>query len=66
LKSVLTKRQIQILNLTAQGYCGKQISAELGIDIRTVKIFKTMIFKRLDAQNSPHAVAIAIRKGFIK
>jgi DNA-binding NarL/FixJ family response regulator len=61
----LTKRQLQILKMVAQGLQGKEIAQELGISTQTVKNHLTHVFARLGALNNVQAVYIAITRKYI-
>lgn len=58
----LSRREWQVLTLTAQGLITKEIASILGnISPRTVEIQKESCMEKLGARNTAHAVAIAIR-----
>ena len=61
----LTPRQKQILGLIARGYSRKEISKELGVAKSTVKNTMSTVLERLEAKNSPNAVYICMREGWI-
>lgn len=61
-----TPRQLQILQLIADGDTFRAIALELGISQQTVKNHMLDLRHRLKAVSSPNAVAIAIRQGWIK
>ena len=60
-KSILSKREIEILSLIAQGDARKEISDKLQISNRTVDTHIVHIFEKLHVVNAPAAVA----KGFM-
>ena len=57
----LTKRQIEVLSLAAQGKTNLAIGKQLGITEGVVKLHLTAIFKALDVQNRSDAVLLASR-----
>ncbi len=63
---LLTARQVQVLALVAHGYSHKQVARELGIAEHTVKNTLVTAFDKLEANNAPHAVALALRRGYLK
>ena len=63
--ALLTSREIQVLNYTAQGYSNKQIALELGISESTVKGYITGILSKLNANDRTEAVVIAIKHSLI-
>jgi DNA-binding NarL/FixJ family response regulator len=62
----LSRREIQVMPLLAQGHTNKQIGEALGISAETVKSHVDRICKRLDATDRTDAVAKAIRAGVIE
>ncbi len=61
----LTDRELQVLNLVAEGYSNKGIASHLRICERTVKNHLTSIMTRLRASDRTHAVVTAIRLGWL-
>ncbi len=61
----LTVRQRQVLALVANGRQDKEIALLLGMGRVTVRHHLEQIRQRLGAFNTPHAVAIGLRRGLI-
>jgi len=61
----LTYRETQILNYIAEGNSNKQIAHILGISEQTIKNHVSSILRKLNANDRAHAVALAIRNGWI-
>jgi len=61
----LTRRETQILNHIAEGNTNKQIADLLGISEQTIKSHVSAILRKLNANDRAHAVALAMRKGWI-
>ena len=61
----LTHRETQILNYVAEGNTNKQIADILGISEQTIKSHVSAILRKLNANDRAHAVALAIRSGWI-
>lgn len=61
----MTRMELAVLKLLADGRKGKQVAAELGISYTTVKTHVEHIFHRLGARNATNAVAIAMRRNLI-
>ncbi|MGH2388864.1 MAG: helix-turn-helix transcriptional regulator [Chloroflexota bacterium] len=57
----LTRFEVRVLTLVAQGLTNKEISEQLGRNTRTVEKHLTNAYRRLDAQSRMDAVAIARR-----
>ena len=62
----LTRAQVEILKLIAQGLAGKQIAAQLGISEKTVRNHVSRIYRRLHIFDRSQAVLYAIRKGLVQ
>jgi DNA-binding NarL/FixJ family response regulator len=61
----LTSREIEVLQLLAQGLANKQIAAALGISEHTVKFHVSSIYTRLGAASRTEAVRLGVRLGLI-
>jgi DNA-binding NarL/FixJ family response regulator len=61
----LTYRETQILNYIAQGNSNKQIAHILEISEQTIKNHVSSILRKLNANDRAHAVALAMRNGWI-
>jgi len=64
-KNPLTPRQVEVLNLVAQGFSNREIAERLTIEETTTKIHLQDILDRLKARNRTHAAVIGIISGFI-
>jgi DNA-binding NarL/FixJ family response regulator len=62
----LTPREMEVLQLLAQGLQNKEIAAELVISQRTVKFHVSSIMGKLGAGNRTEAVAIAAQQGLVE
>jgi DNA-binding NarL/FixJ family response regulator len=61
----LTSREVQVLELLAEGLPNKAIAARLGISDQTVKFHVASIAGKLGAVNRTDAVRRAVRQGLI-
>ena len=61
----LTKREIELLRLVAEGMSNKAIAHALSVSENTVKYHMKNILQKLDAQNRTEAVTHAIRAGLL-
>ena len=61
----LTPREIEVLNLMAEGASNKTIARRLGISVHTVKFHVGSLLDKLDAAGRTDAVAQAARLGVI-
>ncbi|MDQ8179547.1 response regulator transcription factor [Pelagicoccus sp. SDUM812005] len=65
LKKTLSDRELEILQLLAQGKVRKEISQELDITINTVAYHVDHIYEKLEVVNAPAAVAKGFRSGLL-
>jgi two-component system nitrate/nitrite response regulator NarL len=65
LSSVPTAREMEVLQLLAEGLTNRAIASQLGISEHTVKFHVNAILNKFDAQSRTEAVVIATRLGFI-
>ena len=61
----LTDRELEVLNLVAEGNSNKLIGDRLVISERTVKSHLTYIMTKLRASDRTHAVVTAVRLGWL-
>ncbi|MFF2941233.1 response regulator transcription factor [Streptomyces niveus] len=61
----MTTREIDTLRLVAEGYDTADIAAKLGWSERTIKNTLHTVMSRLHLSNRSHAVAFAMRQGWI-
>ena len=62
---VLSDRQVEILQMIADGNSTKQAARALGITQKTVHNHLNATYRRLDTQSLTHAVLSAVRLGII-
>ena len=61
----LTRREVEVLGMLAEGLANKNIAARLGISEHTVKTHVASILTKLDAFSRAEAVAVGARQGLI-
>ena len=61
----LTDREVEVLNLLAQGASNPQIAEELFITINTVKTHISHILSKLQLENRTQAATYAVQKGIV-
>jgi len=64
--AALTPREMQVLNLVAQGKSNKEIARELCIEEKTVKNHMSNIFAKLQVNDRTQALIYAVRHGLVK
>ena len=64
-ETVLTKREIEVLKLLAEGLFNKEIAYQLLISEKTVKNHVSNIFKKLDVSDRTQAAVYAIRNNIV-
>lgn len=63
--SVLSKREGEVMELLSQGLTGEEMAQLLVLSIQTVKTHVRNAMVKLQASTRVHAIAIAIREGYI-
>jgi DNA-binding NarL/FixJ family response regulator len=61
----LTAREIEVLELIAQGLRNREVGKALGITEETIKVHVRNIMEKLSAQDRTEAVTMALRRGII-
>jgi DNA-binding NarL/FixJ family response regulator len=64
-EEALTAREVQVLELLAEGLSNKAIAGQLGISDQTVKFHVASISGKLGAANRTDAVRRAVRRGLV-
>jgi DNA-binding NarL/FixJ family response regulator len=62
----LTSREMEVLQLIAEGKANKQIAAELGIGIKTVEKHREHLMQKLDIHDTAGLTRYAISAGIIE
>jgi DNA-binding NarL/FixJ family response regulator len=61
----LTPRQVEVLQLVAQGRAMKEIATQLGISVKTVEFHKACLTERLGVHTTAELTQFAIHRGII-
>jgi DNA-binding NarL/FixJ family response regulator len=61
-----TVRELEVLELVAEGLRNKEIAARLSIGEDTVKMHLRNLMEKLEVHDRTHAVMVAVRRGFIR
>jgi DNA-binding NarL/FixJ family response regulator len=61
----LSKREREIMDLLAQGLTGEQVAEKLFLSPETIKTHIRNAMAKLEANTRVHAIAIALREGYI-
>ena len=61
----LSNREREVLDLLAEGLTGEQVAARLVLSAETIKTHIRNAMTKLEANTRVHAIAIALREGFI-
>lgn len=65
-KMVLTKRELEVLNLMADGLTTKVIASKLGVTFKTAACHRGRILQKLSVDSTVSAVRWAIRIGIVE
>jgi DNA-binding CsgD family transcriptional regulator len=61
----LTRREVEVLGLLAQGLSNKEIAAVLWLSERTIERHITGLYRKIEVQRRSEATAYALRHGFV-
>lgn len=61
----LTKQQVRILEMVAEGLTNKEIAEDIHVTVRTVKNYLTVIYSILQVNNRAQAIAVSVKNGLI-
>lgn len=61
----LTERELEVLNLVAEGFSNLEIAERLGVSRNTVKFHVSSIIGKLGATSRTEAVTVGLRRGLI-
>jgi len=64
-RSLLTPREMEVLQLLAEGKSMKQIALSLSLSIKTIESHRTRIMQKIDVSNIADLTKYAIREGII-
>jgi DNA-binding NarL/FixJ family response regulator len=62
----LTNRELQVMQSLAAGKRQKEIAAELGISVKTVRTFRTRLLKKLGVQNDVEMLHYALKHHLVR
>lgn len=61
----LSPREMEVLKLLAKGLSNKEIAAQLGLVVGTIKIYVANIFNKLGVSDRTQALVVAVKRGII-
>ncbi|MEO6550288.1 MAG: LuxR C-terminal-related transcriptional regulator [Ferruginibacter sp.] len=64
-ESGMSKRELEVLQLMAEGLSNQEIAGELFVSLNTIKTHSSKIFEKMDVQRRTQAVEKAKRLGLI-
>jgi NarL family two-component system response regulator YdfI len=64
--TVLTERELEVLEAASHGFRNKEIAYKLGITERTVKAHLTSVYQKFNVDSRAAAVAIATQRDLLK
>jgi len=65
-KNILSSREMEVLQLIAEGKANKQVAAELGLSIKTVEKHRQHLMSKLDLHDTAGLTRYAIAAGIIE
>jgi DNA-binding NarL/FixJ family response regulator len=65
IRSLLTSRELEVLQLLAEGKPTKQIALNLSLSIKTIESHRIRVMQKIDVNNIADLTRYAIREGII-
>jgi two-component system, NarL family, response regulator NreC len=63
---VLSPREIQVLQLIAEGNTTKEVAAQLNLTVKTAESYRTALMGKLEIHETASLVRYAVRRGLVK
>ena len=61
----LSPRQVQVLQLVAQGYTSREIAEEIELSVHTVRVHRAQLMQRLNVHNVAELISLAYKAGLL-
>jgi FixJ family two-component response regulator len=61
----LTPRELEVMKLVIKGMLNKQIASELGTSIKTIKVHRSRVMQKMEAESVADLVRLAERAGIV-
>lgn len=65
LEKILSQREIQVLELVAQGYTNKEIGEKIFVSVKSVETYRSRIIQKLGLKNRADLVRYALEMGIL-
>jgi DNA-binding NarL/FixJ family response regulator len=65
MSATFTRREVEVLELIAEGFANREIGEHLYVSEETVKTHVKTLLEKLHARSRAHAVALALRGGLL-
>lgn len=62
----LSIRELEILNLIAEGHTNAEIAKKLSVSKRTVETHRLNILEKTNSKNTAHLIKCSIKNGYIR
>lgn len=63
--SLLSRRELQVLTLAAQGYTNRQISLKLFVSVKSVETYRARLLKKLNLEDRAQMFRFAVEAGLL-
>jgi FixJ family two-component response regulator len=61
----LTPREMEVMKCVIKGMLNKQIASELGTSIKTIKVHRSRVMRKMEAESVADLVRLAEKAGII-
>jgi DNA-binding NarL/FixJ family response regulator len=63
---VLSPRELQVVQLIAEGHTTREVAAQLKLTVKTAESYRTALMGKLDIHETANLVRYAVRRGLVK
>lgn len=65
LVGILTPRELEVMKLVIKGMLNKQIASELGTSVKTIKVHRSRVMQKMEAESVADLVRLAEKAGIV-
>jgi FixJ family two-component response regulator len=65
LVGILTPRELEVMKLVIKGMLNKQIASELGTSVKTIKVHRSRVMRKMEAESVAELVRLAEKAGIV-
>jgi DNA-binding NarL/FixJ family response regulator len=63
---IFNKKELRVIQLTCKQLTAKEIGEKMGLDFRTIEMYRAEIFRKMKVRNIVGMALWAVKKGLVK